>query len=112
MDSIDTSHVPTPDPNNFWSFALYQPRMIGVNPYIDMVVTRIEEERAWVEVSFDLGGGTQKVSDWLNLDKPCVAFRDPIGIPRLTFTLRAADPKNGVAQFQITSNMRQVPRGK
>ncbi len=104
--SRDTSHVPAPDPDHFWTFSSGQERVIGIKPYLAFRVEAIFD--TWIEGLETLG--EQKVRGELHLDHPVVITRSASGEPQVTLTLRRIT--EGFAFLQVTVNPKlgQAPR--
>lgn len=98
MDSIDTSHVPPPDPAFFWELTPGQTRVIGVDPYLSLKALVVRFNRVQVCMVYK----DRPLVDWLNLDKPCVALRLLNDQPAVTLTLR--EVKDDKAYLQVTAH--------
>jgi hypothetical protein len=109
LDSIDVAHVPEPDPDKYWEFQLGKKIMVaGPTPYFSLELSRLESRRALFLATVD----GERVSDWLNLNKPCVALRDLAGNPAVTITFR--EQRDGKAYLQITAapHLATMPRSQ
>lgn len=94
----DTSHVPPPDPDKFWPFAIGQERMIGLEPYLSFRLDAIHE--TFIEGTETLG--EQVVQGRLFIDRPVVISKWTSGEPEVTLTLRRIE--DGTAFLQVTAN--------
>lgn len=104
--SIDVSHVPPPNPDNFWSFAVGRPRVIGVRPLLTFRVDALFADH--VDGTQVLG--SQVVAGELWLDMPVVITRSRDGSPQVTLVLREVDETACLARVQVLAvqGMRQM----
>ncbi len=110
MNSLDAAHVPTPDPAYLWRFAQGERKLIAAKPHLMLHCQRVLAGAVLFALDWNFGNGLNTVSDWLNLNAPCVALRDKQGAPWLTLTLRETRP--GECKLQITAHpdAKQIPR--
>ena len=118
MDSIGIGHVPPPDPDYFWDFVPGQKRIL-IERYASLELLTIQQDGydpERVEITMYVGG--RAVTDWLNMNRPCVALRLPHGEPYVTLTLRKVTYENvngnlpvAKAYLQVTVNPK-APQGK
>jgi hypothetical protein len=100
VDSLDIGHVPPPDPANYWEFDIGKELVVARGPRVTLTLHEVRAGQVFVEMVFR----DQLVADWLNLDRPCVALRDPGGTPSLTLTLRKVEGSK--AWLQISADLR------
>lgn len=108
MNSIDISHVPSPDPDKLWRFELFgAPQTICISPFVSLEVARtlidpMPRVGAYckMRVQFPSSDVPVTLKDWLWLDMPCVALRTSDNEPLITFTLRSVNP----VKIQVTAH--------
>lgn len=98
MDSIDTNHVPPPDPAFFWELTEGQTCVIAIDPFLSLKVLRVRFNRVQACMVYQY----RPLVDWLNLNRPCVALRLTNDEPAVTLTLR--EVKDKTAYVQVTAH--------
>lgn len=107
MDSKDVAHVPAPNPAAFWDFKPGVSLLVSPAPtQISLTLKRLGHNRA--EFAMDVKG--RLLTDWLNMNAPCVAFRNAADEPLLTFTLRKIDHGKAFLQVTAAPSLRMLPR--
>lgn len=109
MKSFDVSHVPPPNPANYWWFEHRQ--SIDVMPgtvALQLIAIDLNNNRAMMNLIVN----GKAIRDFLELDAPIVALRMPNREPLLTLTLRVVE--SGRVGLQVTYNQSvwtETPRG-
>lgn len=107
MDSLAIDHVPPPDPARFWDFTIDQVRAIAAGrPDVSLKLVELQSRRALFTMTFD----GMRLTDWLNLDKPCVVLRLQNGEPAITLTLRVISETQAFLQVTAHPDLKVVTR--
>jgi hypothetical protein len=108
MKSYDISHVPPPNPENYWWFE-HRQKIDVMPPTVALQLIAIDLNNNRAMMNLVLNG--KAIRDYLELDAPVVALRLPDGEPLLTLTLRVVQTdKIGVQVTYNQSQWTEVPR--
>ena len=107
MDSLDTRHVLPPNPATLWPFEIGQTREVrGPDPvWLTLRLVDVPGRRA----AFNMVWRQYDLTDWLNLDRPCVAIRLQDRQPALTLTLREISRRG--ASLQLSAHPKLLVEG-
>lgn len=105
--SLDISHVPPPDPANFWTFRAGQTHTLEDSLPLSFRVDELHD--TWVKGTMLLGG--RAIERELHLDWPVVLTRDARTLePDVTLTLRRLEDNTAYLQITGGPRLKQVSR--
>jgi len=109
--------IPAPDPANLWPFNVKQTRMVAAgDPMIHLTLLAVGRKRARFQMTITgnlfTGPVDLDLTDWLELDRPCVALKTYDDEPAITLILRRVEEQS--VRLQVTANPRlqQKPRNE